>query len=115
MKKLLPAAAAVLFAFAATAQEPAATLKIWDNDREEIYRTSARYYQCTGDNERAAAYVDSVLTYYAQTGKKADLGSIYMAQSHMYEAAGNACSSPAASSCCFWPVGASIWASWSGG
>ena len=59
------------------------------NDREEIYRTSARYYQCTGDNERAAAYVDSVLTYYAQTGKKADLGSIYMAQSHMYEAAGN--------------------------
>ena len=31
MKKLLPAAAAVLFAFAATAQEPAATLKIWDN------------------------------------------------------------------------------------
>lgn len=85
------------------------------NDREEIYRTSARYYQCTGDNERAAAYVDSVLTYYAQTGKKADLGSIYMAQSHMYEAAGNTCSSPAASSCCFWPVGASIWASWSGG
>ena len=31
MKKLLPTAAAVLFAFAATAQEPAATLKIWDN------------------------------------------------------------------------------------
>ena len=59
------------------------------NDREEIYRTSARYYQCTGDNERAAAYVDSLLTYYAQTGKKADLGSIYRAQSHMYDAAGN--------------------------
>ena len=59
------------------------------NDREEIYRTSARYYQCTGDNERAAAYVDSVLTYYARTGKKADLGSIYMAQSHMYEKAGD--------------------------
>ena len=31
MKKSLLAAAAVLFAFAATAQEPAATLKIWDN------------------------------------------------------------------------------------
>ncbi len=59
------------------------------NDCEEIYRTSARYYQCTGDNERAAAYADSVLAYYARTGKKADLGSIYMAQSHMYEAAGN--------------------------
>ena len=31
MKKSLLAAATVLFAFAATAQEPAATLKIWDN------------------------------------------------------------------------------------
>lgn len=31
MKKSLLAAAAVLFAFAATAQEPIATLKIWDN------------------------------------------------------------------------------------
>ena len=31
MKKILPAAAAVLFALTATAQEPAATLKIWDN------------------------------------------------------------------------------------
>ncbi len=59
------------------------------NDLEEIYRTSARYYECMGDNLRAAAYVDSVLTHYARTGKKADLGSIYMAQSHMYEKAGD--------------------------
>lgn len=59
------------------------------NDLEEIYRTSARYYECMGDNLQAAAYVDSVLTFYARTGKKADLGSIYMAQSHMYEKAGD--------------------------
>lgn len=59
------------------------------NDLEEIYITSARYYECMGDNLRAAAYVDSVLTLYARTGKKEDLGSIYIAQSHMYERAGD--------------------------
>ena len=58
-------------------------------DREEIYNTSARYYQHAGDYERTAAYMDSLLTHYAQTGKKADLGSIYIAQSHMYEKAGD--------------------------
>lgn len=59
------------------------------DDREEIYNTSARYYQHAGDYERTAAYMDSLLTHYAQTGKKADLGSIYIAQSHMYEKAGD--------------------------
>ncbi len=58
------------------------------NDREEIYGTSARYYECMGDNLQAAAYADSVLNFYIRTGKKADLGSIYIAQSHMYEKAG---------------------------
>lgn len=33
--------------------------------------------------------MDSLLTHYAQTGKKADLGSIYIAQSHMYEKVGD--------------------------
>ena len=28
-------------------------------DMAEIYSTSARYYQCTGDYERAVAYIDS--------------------------------------------------------
>ena len=59
------------------------------NDLEEIYSTSARYYQYIGDNLRAAACVDSLLDYYARTDKKADLGAIYMAQSHMYEQAGD--------------------------
>ena len=59
------------------------------NDLEEIYSTSARYYQYMGDNLRAAACVDSLLDYYARTGEKADLGAIYMAQSHMYEQAGD--------------------------
>ena len=59
------------------------------NDREEIYSTSARYYQYVGDYERTAACMDSLLTHYAETGKKADLGSIYIAQSHMYEQAGD--------------------------
>lgn len=59
------------------------------DDREEIYSTSTRYYQYTGDYERAAACMDSLLTHYAETGKKADLGSIYIAQSHMYEKAGD--------------------------
>lgn len=58
-------------------------------DREEIYNTSARYYRDRGDYERTAAYMDSLLTHYAQTGKKADLGSIYIAQSHMYEKVGD--------------------------
>lgn len=58
------------------------------NDREEIYSTSARYYECMGDNLQAAAYADSVLNFYIRTGKKADLGAIYIAQSHMYEKAG---------------------------
>ena len=58
-------------------------------DREEIYNTSARYYQDRGDYERSTAYMDSLLTHYAETGKKADLGSIYIAQSHLYEKAGD--------------------------
>ena len=41
------------------------------NDREEIYSTSARYYECMGDNLQAAAYADSVLNFYIRTGKKA--------------------------------------------
>lgn len=58
-------------------------------DREEIYNTSARYYRDRGDYERNTAYMDSLLTHYAETGKKADLGSIYIAQSHLYEKAGD--------------------------
>ena len=58
-------------------------------DREEIYNTSARYYRDRGDYERSTAYMDSLLTLYAETGKKADLGSIYIAQSHLYEKAGD--------------------------
>lgn len=58
-------------------------------DREEIYNTSARYYRDRGDYERSTAYMDSLLTHYAETGKKADLGSIYIAQSHLYEKAGD--------------------------
>lgn len=58
-------------------------------DREEIYNTSARYYRDRGDYERSTAYMDSLLTLYAETDKKADLGSIYIAQSHLYEKAGD--------------------------
>lgn len=59
------------------------------NDREEIYTTSARYYQYMGDEPRATAYIDSTLMFYRQTGKKVDLAPIYVVQSHLYEKTGD--------------------------
>lgn len=57
-------------------------------DMAEIYSTSARYYQCTGDYERAVAYIDSTITAYKSKGIKADLAPIYATQSYLYEAMG---------------------------
>ena len=57
-------------------------------DMAEIYSTSARYYQCTGDYERAVAYIDSTITVYKSKGIKADLAPIYATQSYLYEAMG---------------------------
>lgn len=54
-------------------------------DMAEIYSTSARYYQCTGDYERAVAYIDSTITAYKSKGIKADLAPIYATQSYLYE------------------------------
>lgn len=59
------------------------------NDREEIYTTSARYYQYMGDDLRAIAYIDSALMFYRQTGKKVDQAAIYAVQSRLYEKAGD--------------------------
>ena len=58
-------------------------------DMAEIYRTSARYYQCTGDYERAVAYIDSTITAYKSKGIKADLAPIYATQSYLYEKMGD--------------------------
>ena len=58
-------------------------------DMAEIYSTSARYYQCTGDYERAVAYIDSTITAYKSKGIKADLASIYATQSYLYEKMGD--------------------------
>ena len=58
-------------------------------DMAEIYSTSARYYQCTGDYERAVAYIDSTITAYKSKGIKADLAPIYATQSYLYEKMGN--------------------------
>lgn len=57
-------------------------------DMAEIYSTSARYYQCTGDYERAVAYIDSTITAYKRAGIKADFAPIYATQSYLYEAMG---------------------------
>lgn len=57
-------------------------------DMAEIYSTSARYYQCTGDYERAVAYIDSTITAYKSKGIKADLAPIYATQSYLYEKMG---------------------------
>ena len=57
-------------------------------DMAEIYSTSARYYQCTGDYERAVAYIDSTITAYKSKGIKADLAPIYATQSYLYEIMG---------------------------
>ena len=57
-------------------------------DTAEIYSTSARYYQCMGDNERAVAYIDSTITAYKRAGIKADFAPIYATQSYLYEAMG---------------------------
>ena len=58
-------------------------------DMAEIYSTSARYYQCTGDYERAVAYIDSTITVYKSKGIKADLAPIYATQSYLYEKMGD--------------------------
>lgn len=58
-------------------------------DMAEIYSTSARYYQCTGDYERAVAYIDSTITAYKSKGIKADLAPIYAIQSYLYEKMGD--------------------------
>ena len=58
-------------------------------DMAEIYNTSARYYQCTGDYERAVAYIDSTITAYKSKGIKADLAPIYATQSYLYEKMGD--------------------------
>ena len=58
-------------------------------DMAEIYSTSARYYQCTGDYERAVAYLDSTITAYKSKGIKADLAPIYATQSYLYEKMGD--------------------------
>lgn len=58
-------------------------------DMAEIYSTSARYYQCTGDYERAVAYIDSTITVYKSKGIKADLAPIYATQSYLYEEMGD--------------------------
>ena len=58
-------------------------------DLAEIYSTSARYYQCTGDYERAVAYIDSTITAYKSKGIKADLAPIYATQSYLYEKMGD--------------------------
>lgn len=58
-------------------------------DIAEIYSTSARYYQCTGDYERAVAYIDSTITAYKSKGIKADLAPIYATQSYLYEKMGD--------------------------
>lgn len=58
-------------------------------DMAEIYSTSARYYQCTGDYERAVAYIDSTITAYKSKGIKADLAPIYATQSYLYEKMGD--------------------------
>ena len=59
------------------------------DDMAEIYSTSARYYQCTGDYERAVAYIDSTITAYKSKGIKADLAPIYATQSYLYEKMGD--------------------------
>lgn len=58
-------------------------------DMAEIYSTSARYYQCTGDYERAVAYIDSTITAYKSKGIKADVAPIYATQSYLYEKMGD--------------------------
>ena len=58
-------------------------------DMAEIYSTSAQYYQCTGDYERAVAYIDSTITAYKSKGIKADLAPIYATQSYLYEKMGD--------------------------
>ena len=58
-------------------------------DMAEIYSTSARYYQCTGDYERAVAYIDSTIPAYKSKGIKADLAPIYATQSYLYEKMGD--------------------------
>lgn len=58
-------------------------------DMAEIYSTSARYYQCTGDYERAVAYIDLTITAYKSKGIKADLAPIYATQSYLYEKMGD--------------------------
>ena len=58
-------------------------------DMAEIYSTSARYYQCTGDYERAVAYIASTITAYKSKGIKADLAPIYATQSYLYEKMGD--------------------------
>ena len=58
-------------------------------DMAEIYSTSARYYQCTGDYERAVAYIDSSTAAYKSKGIKADLAPIYATQSYLYEKMGD--------------------------
>lgn len=58
-------------------------------DMAEIYSTGARYYQCTGDYERAVAYIDSTITAYKSKGIKADLAPIYATQSYLYEKMGD--------------------------
>ena len=58
-------------------------------DMAEIYSTSARYYQCTGDYERAVAYIDSTITAYKSKGIKADLAPLYATQSYLYEKMGD--------------------------
>ena len=58
-------------------------------DMAEIYSTSARYYQCTGDYVRAVAYIDSTITAYKSKGIKADLAPIYATQSYLYEKMGD--------------------------
>ena len=58
-------------------------------DMAEIYSTSARYYQCTGDYERAVAYIDSTITAYKSKGIIADLAPIYATQSYLYEKMGD--------------------------
>ncbi len=58
-------------------------------DMAEIYSTSAQYYQCTGDYERAVAYIDSTITVYKSKGIKADLAPIYATQSYLYEEMGD--------------------------
>ena len=58
-------------------------------DMAEIYSTSARFYQCTVDYERAVAYIDSTITAYKSKGIKADLAPIYATQSYLYEKMGD--------------------------